>query len=233
MLGEAAAKLRTKLGESFGTVGKFATPLQQATTPSLEALQAYSLGRKTMIGNNDPAAAVAFFQHAVSLDPNFDMAYLALGTCYSSLAERSLAAESTLKAYQARERVSQREKFYIEAHYTQHSDTSESGWARDIRLGKEANASRLAAKKREEEHFRETHQTVMTANGRISYAQSEAVNKAAAQRHVEEDARESGKPVSVATGFRVIPADETDFSKYKPEEIKAYLAKQKGGHLLR
>jgi eukaryotic-like serine/threonine-protein kinase len=117
MLGEAAAKLRTNLGESSLTVSKFAIPLEEATTPSLEALQAYSLGEKTMIGNNDPAAAVAFFQRAVSLDPNFAMAYAALGTCYSSLAERSLAAESTLKAYQARERVSQREKLYIEAHY--------------------------------------------------------------------------------------------------------------------
>ena len=116
---------------------------------------------------------------------------------------------------------------------TQHSDTSETGWAHDIRLGKEANASRLATKKRDEQRFRETHQTVMTANGRISYAQSEAANKAAALRHAQEDALESGRPVAVATGFRVIPADETDFSKYTPAELKTYLAKQKGGHLLR
>jgi predicted Ser/Thr protein kinase len=116
-LGEAAKKLRTKLGESFNTVDRFATPLEQATTPSLEALQAYSLGRKTMVGKNDPAAAVRFFQHAVSLDPNFAMAYAALGTCYASLAERSLAAENTRKAYELRERVSERERLYIEAHY--------------------------------------------------------------------------------------------------------------------
>lgn len=110
-----------------------------------------------------------------------------------------------------------------------HADTSESGWARDIRLGREANASRLATKKRDEQRYRETHQTVMTANGRISYTQSEVLNKAAAQRHAEEDARESGRPVTVAKGFRVIPADETDFSKYEPEELKAHLARKKSG----
>jgi len=73
----------------------------------------------------------------------------------------------------------------------------------------------------------------MTANGRISYAQSEAVNKAAAFRHAQEDALEVGRPAPVATGFSVIPAGTTDFSPYSPDELKAYLAKLKGGHLLR
>jgi serine/threonine protein kinase/Flp pilus assembly protein TadD len=116
-LGRTAWEIRNKLGESLSTVKQFDTPLEQATTPSLEALQAYTLGRKTMVGKNDSAAAVPLFQHAVGLDRNFAMAYAGLGTCYSNLAERSLATTNTRKAYELRERVSQREKFYIEAHY--------------------------------------------------------------------------------------------------------------------
>jgi DNA-binding winged helix-turn-helix (wHTH) protein/tetratricopeptide (TPR) repeat protein len=116
-LGEAAAKLRGKLGESLGTVQKFDTPLEQASTPSLEALQVYSLGRKTMVVNADYAAAVPLFQRAIRLDPNFAMAYASLGTSYSSLGETTLGSGNTRKAYELRERLSEREKFYIESHY--------------------------------------------------------------------------------------------------------------------
>jgi class 3 adenylate cyclase/TolA-binding protein len=116
-LGDAAAKLRSKLGESLSTVQKFDTPIEQATTPSLEALQAYTLGRETLVGKYDPASAVPFFQRAIRLDPNFAMAYASLGTDYFALGETSPAAENTLKAYDLRERVSEREKFYIESHY--------------------------------------------------------------------------------------------------------------------
>ena len=112
----AAANLRAKLGESLSTVQKFDTPLEQATTPSLEALQAYSLGRKTL-EKVEFAASVPFFQRAIQLDPNFAMAYASLGTSYGDLGETSLAAENTRKAYELRERVSEREKFYIESHY--------------------------------------------------------------------------------------------------------------------
>ncbi len=114
---KAAAKLRGKLGESLSTVEKFDTPVEQATTPSLEALQAYSLGRKTMVGKGDPTAAVPLFQRAIRLDPNFAMAYASLGNGYHNLGEISQAAENTRKAYELRERVSEREKFYIESHY--------------------------------------------------------------------------------------------------------------------
>jgi tetratricopeptide (TPR) repeat protein/predicted Ser/Thr protein kinase len=116
-LGEAATKLRQKLGESLSTVQKFDSPLEQATTPSLEALQAYSLGWKTQWVKGDSAAAVPFFQRAIQLDPNFAMAYASLGTSYWVLAETSLGEENMEKAYMLRERVSMREKFYIESHY--------------------------------------------------------------------------------------------------------------------
>ena len=116
-LGEVAAKLRQKLGESLNTVEKFDTPLEQATTPSLEALQAYSLGWKTQWAKSDFDAAVPFFQRAIQLDPNFAMAYASLGTSHWVRAETSLGAENMKKAYQLRERVSTREKFYIESHY--------------------------------------------------------------------------------------------------------------------
>jgi eukaryotic-like serine/threonine-protein kinase len=83
----AALKLRAKLGESLSSMQKFDTSLEQATTPSLEALQAYSVGRKTMVGRGDSAAAVPFFSRAIHLDPKFAMAYAGLGNAYSNLAE--------------------------------------------------------------------------------------------------------------------------------------------------
>ncbi|MGC1770564.1 MAG: protein kinase, partial [Candidatus Acidiferrales bacterium] len=116
-LGQAATKLRSELGESLSTVEKFDSPLEQATTSSLDALQAYSLGWKTQWAKGDSVAAVPFFLRAVQLDPNFAMAYASLGTSYWVVAETSLGAENMKKAYALRERVSIREKFYIESHY--------------------------------------------------------------------------------------------------------------------
>src|SRR6202049_2554837 len=117
-LGKVAADMRAKLGESLSTVQKFDTPVEQATTPSLEALQAYSLGWKAL-GKGDDAGAVPLFQRAIRLDPNFAVAYASLGTTYNNLGETSLAAENIRKAYDLRDRVSDREKFYIESHYYQ------------------------------------------------------------------------------------------------------------------
>jgi tetratricopeptide (TPR) repeat protein len=114
---EAAPKLRAKLGESLRTVQKFDTPLEQATTHSLEALQTYSAGRKQLIRNGDAAAAAPLFQRAISLDPNFAMAHLSLGLSYLSLEETNLAAENFRMAYNLRERVSQWEEFAIESRY--------------------------------------------------------------------------------------------------------------------
>jgi eukaryotic-like serine/threonine-protein kinase len=116
-LGEASTKLREKLGESLKTVQKLDTPIDQATTPSLEALQAYSLGRKTLQTKADFTAAVPLFEHSIQLDPNFAMAYATLGTTYHNLGEKKLAAEDTEKAYERRNHVSEWEKFYIESHY--------------------------------------------------------------------------------------------------------------------
>jgi DNA-binding winged helix-turn-helix (wHTH) protein/tetratricopeptide (TPR) repeat protein len=115
-LRKVALGIRSRLGESLNAVSKFDTPIELATTPSLEALQAYSRGRKTM-AESDFAAAVPLFQRAVRLDPNFAVAYSSLGNAYWSLGETKLGAESVKKAYELRERVSDREKFYIECNY--------------------------------------------------------------------------------------------------------------------
>jgi eukaryotic-like serine/threonine-protein kinase len=113
-LGEAATKMREKLGESLASVEKYDAPPEKVTTPSLEALQAYSLGYRAMI---DPPAAIPLFQRAVSLDPNFAMAYARLGTNYGNIGESARSAENARKAYELRGRVSERERFYIASHY--------------------------------------------------------------------------------------------------------------------
>jgi serine/threonine protein kinase/tetratricopeptide (TPR) repeat protein len=113
-LGQAATRMRGKLGESLSSIQKYDAPMEQATTPSLEALQAYSLGQKTMV---DYAAAIPFFQRAIRLDPNFAMAYTSLGICHSALGETVLGAQYAKKAYELRERVSEHERLSIESFY--------------------------------------------------------------------------------------------------------------------
>src|SRR5271157_848159 len=115
-LGNAAVSLRSKLGESLSSLQKYATPLEEATTPSLEALKASSLGRKMHYAKGD-TAALPFFKRAVELDPNFAMAYLAMSVAYANLNEAGRAAENARKAYELREKVSERERFFIEAFY--------------------------------------------------------------------------------------------------------------------
>ena len=112
---KAAAKLREKLGESAKSLQAFDTPLEQATTPSLEALQAYSLGRQ-MFYTKGEAAATPFLKRAVELDPNFAMAYRALAA-NGSLDQPNLMATYATKAYELRGKVSERERFFIEASY--------------------------------------------------------------------------------------------------------------------
>jgi serine/threonine protein kinase/tetratricopeptide (TPR) repeat protein len=115
-LGEAASKLRGELGESLATVKKFDVPLAEATTSSLEALKAYSLGRKAQ-NEKGPAAALPYDQRAIELDPNFATGYVAVGNEYYSLGELGRASDYYAKAFQLREHASEREKLHITANY--------------------------------------------------------------------------------------------------------------------
>jgi len=92
-------------------------PLEKVTTPSLEALQAYSLGYQVGFVKNDYPAALPFFERAITLDPNFAMAYAMMGTVLGNQNEVALAAQNIRKAYALRERVSERERLYITSHY--------------------------------------------------------------------------------------------------------------------
>lgn len=116
-LGRASSDIRKKLGESLASIQKFSTPLEQATTPSLDALQAYDLGFKTGADRSDDIAAIPLFQRATTLDPNFALAYLLLGMMYANLGEETLSKENIQKAYDLRSAVSQREKLFIESEY--------------------------------------------------------------------------------------------------------------------
>jgi serine/threonine protein kinase/tetratricopeptide (TPR) repeat protein len=115
-LGQAATKIRARLGESLATIQRYDAPLEQASTKSLEALQAYSLGYKIWAVKGE-AAALPFFQQATDRDPNFAQAYLACATAYYNLGEATLGAEATEKAYKLRERVSALERLRIESIY--------------------------------------------------------------------------------------------------------------------
>ena len=115
-LGEAAATLRGKLGESLASVQKFDKPLDEATTPSLEALQAYTEGSRLAREKGD-TDALPLLKRAVELDPNFARAYASLGIRYNNLGQATRAIENVRKAYELRDRVSEREKYYISCTY--------------------------------------------------------------------------------------------------------------------
>jgi tetratricopeptide (TPR) repeat protein len=115
-LDNAAISLRSKLGESIGSVQKYATPVEEATTPSLEALKAFSLGRKMVFAKGN-TAALPFYKRAVELDPDFAIPYVAMSAVYGSLNEVGRATENARKAYDLREKVSERERFGIEGVY--------------------------------------------------------------------------------------------------------------------
>jgi serine/threonine protein kinase/tetratricopeptide (TPR) repeat protein len=115
-LGNAAEDLRRKLGESLASIQKFNTPIEEATTSSLEALKAYSLGTQARATQGEEPAA-PFFKQAVALDPNFAIAYATLGQVETNLGDRGVGAEYTKKAYSLRDRASEAEKFYIDSHY--------------------------------------------------------------------------------------------------------------------
>ena len=115
-VGEAATGIRRDLGESLASLEKYDAPIEQATTLSLEALHAYSLGDRERAGGGDEAA-VPFFERAVELDPNFALAHARLGAIYGNMGESELATEHRMKAYELRDRVSELERLYISAHY--------------------------------------------------------------------------------------------------------------------
>jgi len=117
-LGVAASQLREKLGESLATVQRFGTPLAQATTPSLDALKAYSLGF-SKYSHGDQAGAIPFFQQAIQEDPDFAMAYANLGRSYQVLGQTELELAALRKAYALREHASERERFDLVAVYHQ------------------------------------------------------------------------------------------------------------------
>jgi eukaryotic-like serine/threonine-protein kinase len=115
-LGGAASKLRGELGESLATVQKFDVPLEQATTSSLEALKAYSLGEKAS-NEKGAAAALPYHQRAIELDPNFALGYRVVGGDYNSLGQLGRAIEYYTRAFQLRDHASEREKLSITAAY--------------------------------------------------------------------------------------------------------------------
>jgi tetratricopeptide (TPR) repeat protein len=115
-LSQAAGKFRTRLGESLGTVQRHDTPLAEATTPSLEALKAFSTGKRLLFSAGS-ADALPHFQRAIQIDPKFAIVYEYLGRAYSDMGESVLSAENTRRAYELRERATDREQFLITSAY--------------------------------------------------------------------------------------------------------------------
>jgi serine/threonine protein kinase/Flp pilus assembly protein TadD len=115
-LDSSASAMRTKLGESLASVQKFDVPIQEVTTSSLEALQAFSTGAK-LVGQKGHAAGLPYYQRAVELDPNFAYAYSMLAVGYGNLGQTTRARENFKKAYDLRDRVSERERYRIDAFY--------------------------------------------------------------------------------------------------------------------
>ena len=117
-LGQASTRLRAKLGESLGSIQAYDAPIERATTSSLEALKAFSTAEE-LRGTKGEIEALPYLKKAIELDPNFAMAHAKLGTLYSNLSEEARSIEFTTKAFELRDRVSERERFYIATRYYQ------------------------------------------------------------------------------------------------------------------
>jgi serine/threonine protein kinase/tetratricopeptide (TPR) repeat protein len=115
-VGKTASSLRGKLGESLASLQKFDAPVEEATTSSLDALKAFSLGEKERAKGSE-YTSIPFYKHAIELDPNFAVAYARLGQVYSNMGESTPGIENTKKAFELRERASELEKLYITTHY--------------------------------------------------------------------------------------------------------------------
>ena len=116
-LGKAATSMREKLGESLTSLKKFDAPIEQATTSSLEALKAFTQASELRQADHQNEA-IGFLKKAIEIDPNFAMAYARLGVTYNNLFQADLAEQYSQKAYDLRDRVSERERYYIEEKYT-------------------------------------------------------------------------------------------------------------------
>lgn len=125
-LGNAATNMRGRLGESLASVQKFATPIEEATTSSLEALKAYSMGRRAFFREGE-VAAIPYYERAVELDPDFAMPYRALAVHYFYIGQATRGREYAKKAFELRERVSEREKYGITAAYYAYATGEQSG----------------------------------------------------------------------------------------------------------
>ena len=117
-LGKAVSTLRGRLGESLASVQKFDTPLEEATTQSLDALKAFTMG-EALRNKAADAEAIAAYQRAIELDPNFALAYARLGTIYGNRAQEQKEIQYKTRAFDLKDRVSERERLYITAHYYQ------------------------------------------------------------------------------------------------------------------
>jgi eukaryotic-like serine/threonine-protein kinase len=126
-LTEIATRFRSRVGESLSSIKEHDTPLSEATTPSLDALKAFTLGEVLQIRNVEQLAAVPFYLHAIELDPNFTLAYARLGTIYTDLGQSELARGYREKAFQLRDRTSEHERLYIVAHYYLDSNQFDKG----------------------------------------------------------------------------------------------------------
>jgi tetratricopeptide (TPR) repeat protein len=115
-LGDAASMLRNRLGESLASIEKFDAPIEAATTSSLEALKAFAIGDEHR-ARGTYQEAIPFYKRALELDPNFAIAYARLAVMYNNTRQPDLAAEYAARAFERRERVSERERFYIESRY--------------------------------------------------------------------------------------------------------------------
>src|SRR5262249_35157847 len=109
---QIATQIRARLGESLATIREHSMPLEQATTASLEALKEFSAGWKAVLSRGGPAA-VAHFQRAIAIDPQFAMAHGDLSITYWNMGQTDLSAEHTRKAYELRDRVTDRERLWV------------------------------------------------------------------------------------------------------------------------
>ena len=182
-LGRTASEIRGKLGESLGSVRKFDTPLEQATTPSLEALQAYSLAQKQFFLMNYPQAGT-LLQRATELDPTFALAYARLASLNSNNKQSEAMLENSAKAYALREHVTDRERLYIETTY-------------HLVRGETEEASRAY------ELWKSTYPRDVLPNVGLAVLSDE---KGQFERYLEESRQAYQKEVSVLTSWNLIDA---------------------------